>query len=427
MKKFWYLFAGAAVLLATAACDGGDDAPSGLDCRVSAPVVTKITGSTAQVTAGVVVDGSAAAVWDFAETGFLYKEANSIANAFTEKRCKMSGGMASAKIDGLRPETDYLVRFFLKAEGLGIDVLSEETAFRTTTSAGPDPDPDPTPDPDPDPDPDPAPAGKVYRTGWPELPTEDAANADYRYAHHICPDFRAGGHLARNYTVCFSAQHHCPVWVAAPRHRCYESGASRTDAYGPDPQIPANLQYNSKSTGGGCNKGHMLGSAERLATSATNRQVFYYTNIAPQYTSTFNTGGGAWNNLEDWIDEQVCADTTYVVIGTYFDRYTDRYGNTATPKKISFGGRNDVSCPTMFYYAVLRTKRGNTGKSVRNCSASELKCAAFVLSHKCPKGHEPQSRDMMSIAELEALTGHTFFANVPNAPKSSCSAADWGL
>jgi DNA/RNA endonuclease G (NUC1) len=107
----------------------------------------------------------------------------------------------------------------------------------------------------------------------------------------------------------------------------------------------------------------MLGSADRLSSTATNKQVFYYSNIAPQYSDTFNTGGGAWNNLEDHIDDLVCSDTLYVVIGCYFDQYTDKYGNTGRPAKISYGGRSDVSRPTMFYYALLRTKSGSSGKA----------------------------------------------------------------
>ncbi|MDE5621445.1 MAG: DNA/RNA non-specific endonuclease, partial [Alistipes sp.] len=178
----------------------------------------------------------------------------------------------------------------------------------------------------------------------------------------------------------------------------------------------------------GCNKGHMLGSAERTKSTAINRQVFYYSNIAPQYSSGFNTGGGGWNTLEDWIDGKVCADTTYLVIGTYFDAFTDGYGKSASPKKISFGGRSDVSCPTMFYIAALRTKKGTTGKSVQNCTADELMCAAFVRAHTNDlKGQAVTSREMMSIADLEKLTGHRFFVNVPNAPKSSYTPSDWGL
>ncbi len=282
--------------------------------------------------------------------------------------------------------------------------------------------------PDPTPNPNPTPGG-VYRSGWAELPVE-SENPDYYYAHHLCDGSEKNAQRngkARNYTVCFSASHHCPVWVAAPRHKSYESGASRTDAYKPDPDIPSSIQYNSKSTGGGCNKGHMLGSAERLSSSATNRQVFYYSNIAPQYSGSFNTGGGAWNKLEDHIDGLVCADTLYVVIGCYFDKFSDKRGNSATPAKISFGGRNDVSRPTMFYYALLRTKKGNSGKAVWNCTSDELQCVGIVKCHEAPKGSSVSAQDMISISELEKLVGVTMFPNVPNAPKTTYKASDWGL
>ena len=279
-------------------------------------------------------------------------------------------------------------------------------------------------------------SGKRYRSGWYELPTEADLNGDGRddnnstlyYAHHLCAGSEQNAQRsgkARNYSVCFSSEHHCPVWVAAPRHSMYRGSSGRTEAYGKDPDIPADIQYSSKQTGGGCNKGHMVGSAERTSSSATNKQVFYYTNIAPQYSDTFNTGGGAWNNLEDHIDGLVCADTLYEVVGCYFEQYTDAYGNMGEPAKISFGGRSDVSRPTMFYYALLRTKKGNSGKSVKNCSASELQCAAFVICHEQSKGHKPESRDIISIEELEALTGFSYFDNVPNAPKSVVVPADW--
>ena len=333
---------------------------------------------------------------------------------------------------------------------------NEITLYRRTISTGgneggttptPDPTPDPKPEPDPDPEqpgggsgeiPTPVP-GQSGKYGWYELPVIsysqsgsyliDNTDKNLYYAHHMCAggEKGPGGKTARNYTVCFSAEHHVPVWVAAPRHRMYENGDAGRGSYSKDPSIPSNIQYSSTDTGGGCNKGHMLGSAERQSSKATNKQVFYYSNIAPQYTDTFNTGGGGWNTLEDWVDGQVCSDTLYVVIGAYFDKYTDRRGYTDSPATISYGGRNDVSRPTMFYYILMRTKSGSSGKALKNCSASEIKCAAFVRSHKTPKGVKVSSQDMMSVSDLEKITGFTYFPNVPQAPKSSYKASDWGL
>ena len=288
------------------------------------------------------------------------------------------------------------------------------------------------------------PAGEIViggdQPGWYEAPMMNISKSgNYRvntndptqyYAIHMCSggEKGPGGKTARSYTVCYSAQYHCPLWVAAPRHSMYVGGAGRNDSYRKDPDIPSNIQYNSKSTGGGCNKGHMLGSAERTSSVATNKDVFYYTNIAPQLSSGFNTGGGGWNNLEDWVDTQVCADTLYEVIGCYFERYTDGYGVTQNPSVISFGGRNDVSMPTMFYYVLIRTKQGNSGKALKDCAASEIKCAAFVRTHSnALKGQKVTSREMMSVADLERITGVTYFPNVPNAPKDTFKASDWGL
>jgi len=275
---------------------------------------------------------------------------------------------------------------------------------------------------------------KQKAKGWFELPSindrdgngVDDANANIYYAYH---SFTYGGVKRRNYTVCYSGKHHCPLWVAAPRHPFYsKKGTSRSDAYRQDPDIPSSVQYNSKDTGGGCNKGHMLGSAERLVSAECNRQVFYYTNIAPQLSSGFNTGGGGWNILEDYMDTKIPADTLYEVVGCYFDEYTDGYGNTVSPKTISFGGLSDVSFPTMFYYAVLRTKSGISSKPVKDCSASELQCVAFVRSHtNSLKGQKPSSKELMSISDLEKITGFTYFVNIPNAPKDNFKASDWNL
>ena len=330
-------------------------------------------------------------------------------------------------LEDLQPNTSYDYMCFVRADNK--EWRFDANTFTTLAEQEPDPEPEPEPEPEPT-------EGSTYRAGWYELPIEvdtnkdgrDDKNSTYYYAHHLC----AGGEqnaqrngAARNYTVCFSSEHHCPVWVAAPRHDMYEGSANRTNAYTQDPQIPSNIQYLRKDADSGCNNGHMLGSAERTSSTATNKQVFYFSNIAPQYSSTFNTGGGAWNNLEDHVDGLVCRDTLYVVIGTYFETYTDKYGNTGRPAKISFGGRSDVSKPTMYYYALLRTKSGNTGKAVKECSASELQCAAFVMCHEQAKGHKPEARDLISIEELEALTGFTYFSNIPNAPKTTFNANDW--
>lgn len=317
-------------------------------------------------------------------------------------------GSFSASLNGLAASTTYYYRAYVQ---VGDTILGGAVcSFTTSSSSG---------------------GGSTSAAGWFELPSIadsdfnriDDRNSTYHYAYH---KFSIGNSKMRNYSVCYSSQHHCAMWVAAPRHSCYKGSSGRSNSYGRDPDIPANIQYSSSDTGAGCNKGHLLGSAERTCCKEANKQVFYYSNIAPQYSSGFNTGGGGWNKLEDFIDTKVCADTLYEVVGCYFEAFTDGYGYSASPKTISYGGRSDVHCPTMFYYAVLRTKKGNSGKSVASCTADQLQCVAFVRSHNNGlKGQAVTQKEMMSIADLEKLTGFEYFVNVPNAPKDTFNPGDW--
>ncbi|MBO4476684.1 MAG: DNA/RNA non-specific endonuclease [Bacteroidales bacterium] len=408
---------------------GGSGSGSGGGQGQSMSVTVTTGGANAITAMSATVSGSwSGATATVREAGFqIGTSSSNLGEYYQADITSAASGSFSCNIDQLNPGTKYFYRaYVILQNGSDMQEFTGATASFTTNVQQDVPDTGSQP-------------------SWAELPLMNIStvtmsgkeymvnsqNTTEYYAWHICPDFyiyHPNKKAARNYTVCFSSTYHCPVWVAAPRHRSYETGSGRSESYKPDPDIPSSIQYSSKSVGGGCNKGHMLGSAERTCTNGTNAQVFYYSNIAPQLSSGFNTGGGGWNTLEDYIDDLVCSDTLYVVIGCYFKQFTDGYGKTASPKTISYCGRDDVVQPTMFYYAVLRTKSGSSGKSVKNCTSDELKCVAFVRTHTNElKGQSVTARELKSISELEALTGVTYFPNVPNAPKGTYKAEDWGL
>lgn len=267
----------------------------------------------------------------------------------------------------------------------------------------------------------PAPKGKTAHAGWAELPTQKTSNDIYITSHLL-------GDNRRNYTVCYSREHRAPLWVAAPVHRAYKGDVKRVDNYDFDPTLPVNIQITLNRSYGDYTRGHMLGSGERTASREMNNQTFYVTNIAPQLRDGFNERGGAWNNLEYFVDRQICADTLYVVTGAIYDDFTAPDGtNIKARTTVNKNDNKRVGVPTAYYKALLRTKSGRTGKSVVECKASELKCAAFIVAHRSDVGHKPTVEDMISIKELERLTGVNFFANVPNAPESKAEAKDWGL
>ena len=266
----------------------------------------------------------------------------------------------------------------------------------------------------------PAPKGKTAHAGWAELPKQKANNNIYITSHH--------SNNRRNYTVCYSREHRAPLWVAAPVHRSYKGDVKRVDNYDFDPTLPVNIQTSLNRSYGEYTRGHMVGSAERTATRDMNNQTFYVTNIAPQLRDGFNERGGAWNNLEYFVDRQICADTLYVVTGAIYEDFTAPDGtNIKARTTVNKNDNKRVGVPTAYYKALLRTKSGRMGKSVAECKSSELKCAAFIVAHRSDSGHKPSVEDMISIKELERLTGVNFFANVPNAPESKAEPKDWGL
>lgn len=265
-----------------------------------------------------------------------------------------------------------------------------------------------------------------YKYGWFELPVQtdvdnngiDDVNPDYYYSH----TFRADAPKIRNFSSCYSKSKIHPIWVAAPMHKCYLGSSGRNDSYRADPNIKC--AQSSKFTG--YTRGHMIGSSDRTVSVATNKQAFYYSNIGAQMSDGFNTGGGAWNNLEARVDGYLCADTLYQVIGVVFQTWTDKYGKTTSAQT----GSNSVGkfqVPTGWYKVLLRTKKGNTGKRVDECSRDELQCVAFMLGHYPNKMHKPSTSDMYPVTEIEKMTGLTFFPNVPNAPKDEFKASDWGF
>ena len=267
----------------------------------------------------------------------------------------------------------------------------------------------------------PAPKGKTAHAGWAELPSQKTSNDIYITSHLL-------GDNRRNYTVCYSREQRAPLWVAAPVHRAYKGDVKRVDNYDFDPTLTVNIQITLNRSYGDYTRGHMLGSGERTASREMNNQTFYVTNIAPQLRDGFNERGGAWNNLEYFVDRQLCADTLYVVTGAIYDDFTAPDGtNIKARTTVNKNDNKRVGVPTAYYKALLRTKSGRTGKSVVECKASELKCAAFIIPHRSDVGHKPTAEDMISIKELERLTGVNFFANVPSAPESKAEAKDWGL
>ncbi len=301
-------------------------------------------------------------------------------------------GHRTASFTGLAASTKYT--WYVAATVKGSETRSSSRTFTTPAAS--------------------TPSGKVHRTGWYELPEEQSGTKLY-FAYHMRPD----APKVRNYSICYSAELHCAIWAAAAMHSSWDGNAGRNDSWQYDPEIPSSVQPDlSSSYKGNYSRGHMIASSDRQVSAATNRQTFYYTNMAPQIQNEFN--GGIWQKLENLVqDTWTCNDTLYVVTGAHFANRS---------KSVKDKDGNTCYVPTHFYKVLLRSKSGKTRKPVSQLSADELQCVGFWFDHfGYGTTATPSSREMRSVADIEKETGLKFFPNVPNAPKTTYKASDWGM
>lgn len=350
--------------------------------------------------------------------GFTFEEATSSytlcfeyrpvsGGSYTQKSVPSGTGSKSVLLTGLSASTEY--EFRLCCEWDGESYTSDSGRFTTSASQGGGDGGDGG---------DNNPTGALSKyTGWAELPAMAADAEGLYYAAHFCEGLPGG----RNYSVCYDSKRRSGLWVAFPIHTCYKGSQKRTDAWAFDPGIPSSVQPNLVSGSyqgqSGYSRGHLLASSDRTFSYKANAQTFYVTNMAPQWQTRFNDG--VWNSLETacWKAGNVCADTLYVVSGVWYE-------NDLKTVEDQSGQQSVV--PTHFYRVLLRSKDGNTGRSVRELPADELQCVGFWFENRTYSS-STLSTYMTSVADIEAKTNQRFFVNVPQAPKSTYSASDWAF
>ncbi len=264
---------------------------------------------------------------------------------------------------------------------------------------------------------------------WPELPVCQSGNGLIYVAHYGEVDAKSN---VRNYTVCFDPDKRAALWVAYPLHSMYTSGSADRDnsRFDYDPSVSTSYQANLAigSYSGRYDRGHQLPAADRKCSQQMMDQTFYATNMTPQQ-SNFNRK--LWGNMEGRVRSQVCADTLYVVTGAWFDG--ERDSSIALQTNDRSGNRCPI--PTDYFKILLRTKSGNTRRSVADIDdPSQLKAIGFWFKHR-DTGSDTSitSEYCMSVADIERMTGNRFDffpmldEKVAAEVKAQCDPSAWGI
>lgn len=261
---------------------------------------------------------------------------------------------------------------------------------------------------------------------WPELPLyKEGENYIYN-TYYGKMGMRSN---ARNYTYCFDPQNRAALWVAYPLHSCYTSGSGDRDnsRFGYDPAVDTKYQANlSRSYSGRYDRGHQIPAADRKCSQEMMDQTFYSTNMTPQWAD-FNQK--KWGALEGKVRNMICNDTLYVVTGAYFGG--EHHSSIASQTTDASG--NVCPTPTYYFKALLRTKKGNTGKSIADITdPMAVRAIAFWMQHANTGTNTTISAsDCISIAELEEITGFTFFPmlddTIEQTVKQTKVPSEWGI
>ena len=312
----------------------------------------------------------------------------------------------------------------------------------------------------PDPPTPPTPEKKDYI----ERPATLKANADYKYIDHRGTTYKTKQNV-RNYEACYDTRRHNPMWVAYPCHAIWwEGGYTRPvkDPWRPDPEMAESEQsiiyasdwenwpwsandgkasdlyqyWSPMPTNKTVIKGHLMRSAERGCGDKNNPidlnvQTFYPTNIAPECYQNATSETSHWDMVEEILPNSWrCSDTLYVVVGCVYDDESWTL-NDACNWGTASGKSKSCTMPTARYKLVLRTKKGNTGKAVWECSADELMAIGFWFPQNFTgeklSALPPLSDYIYSVSDIEKKIGgeFSFFPLAPQEVKESCSISDW--
>lgn len=204
-----------------------------------------------------------------------------------------------------------------------------------------------------------------------------------------------------SFKLNFNPKMHVPNWVSWELTIDETSGSEPRGKFAADPDV-AGCPQPADYTGSGYDRGHMAPAADMKWSADAMKRCFYMTNMCPQ---THSLNGGTWKKLEEKCRQWAQADSAIIIV----------CGPVLTPEPDEYIGETGVAVPKAFF-KVICSPYANPPRGI-----------GFIMPNgKVPGGLQAAA---VSIDEVEALTGHDFFAELPddveNAIESECRFHFW--
>lgn len=246
-------------------------------------------------------------------------------------------------------------------------------------------------------------------------------NSRYDYITH----YLSNGKL--NYCMEYAPEKYHSHWVAYRYDfSLAQRKVSRTDEWNVEEYYNKDKEHQvAVGYFPGYERGHLIGSAERLSSDEANKQTFKMSNMSPMM-SNFNRI--YWGTIEDYFRDQVgrkvsSGDTIYIVKGgTIDDAHIKGYCSVSN----TLGRSVQMAVPDHYFMAVLSVSKDGSAKAIgfwiehKDFKIVEGNTAALKqLRHDCA----------VSIDKLEQLTGIDFFCNlrdnIEDAVERNINISSW--
>lgn len=234
--------------------------------------------------------------------------------------------------------------------------------------------------------------------GNPSKAKHDAADADNYLM--IKPQF----------ALSYNNKRGTPNWVSYYLKRSDMGRAPRPqNAFAPDLDLPKGFHrvypgdYFFNLTA--LSRGHMCPSSHRNNTEANSRATFVMTNMVPQ---TEELNGGSWELLESYCRELCFDDNKEMTIlcGPY-----GQGGDTVRGHMLTVGNGR-VVVPKLNWKVILVVDGGGTRAPLARVNAKSRCIAVLMPNTREPTENVPWTKFIVSAADIETLTGLTFFDKV---------------
>ena len=211
------------------------------------------------------------------------------------------------------------------------------------------------------------------------------------------------------FTLSYNRSRGGPNWVSWHLADEWIGTLARVDTFRADPAVPPDwyrvqgLDY----TGSGFDRGHMVPNADRDKETSIpiNQATFLMTNMLPQSP---DNNQGPWANLEGHLRTLLPANELYIVAG---GAGTGGVGSAGSGTVNTIANGN-VTVPAQTWKVVLVLPKASGDDVARVTCGTQV--IAVIMPNIQGIRTDPWENYIVSVNQVEALTGYDFFSNLPD-------------